>query len=133
MRYLLLFLFTFLAFSASAADGETTEYFGALWDFIDWVYEAMDDIQQAILDFLIEIGKTLFLWYLEVKLSSLEFMWSIAESFINSLNITDTITSNFGGLSSDIQAFMTELRLGEAINLLLSAHITRFLLNLVGW
>jgi hypothetical protein len=116
-----------------AADGETTGYFGALWDFIDWVYEALDNIKQTVLDYLGELGKIVLLYYFEVKLGAIQFIWSVAEPLIDSLNLTDVISSLFSGLSQDMQAFISELRIGEGVNLLLSAYLTKMILRMTGW
>ena len=41
-------LLALMSFSVAAADGESTGYFGALWDFINWVYEALDEFKQTV-------------------------------------------------------------------------------------
>lgn len=134
MRYFLLTFFLLLvSFPVLAADGETTGYFGALWDFIDWVYEALDNIKQTVLDYLGELGKIVLLYYFEVKLGAIQFIWSVAEPLIDSLNLTDVISSLFSGLSQDMQAFISELRIGEGVNLLLSAYLTKMILRMTGW
>lgn len=129
----IVFVLMFVSFPVLAADGETTEYFGALWDFIDWIYEALDKFTQTIMDYLSELAKVIILWYFEWKLDTVKFIWSYVEPIIDSLNLTDVITQAFGGLSSDLQLLITKLRIGEGLNLLLSAHVTRSLLRFMGW
>ena len=121
-----------LTFSLDAS-AESTGYFGALWDFIDWIYDALENIKQTILDFLAELSKVIILYYLEYKLEVIKLAWSIAEPLIASLNLTDLITTMFGSLSPDVQMLLTELRIGEAINLLLSAYTTRIILKFTGF
>jgi len=133
MKKYILIILVFLPLNVLAADGETTGYFGALWDFIDWVYEVMDDIKQSIYDFLVQLGNIVFLMYLELKLATLVFVWDIAKAVLESLNLSDLISSLFSALPVDIQAFITELRIGEGLNLLMSAHMTRLILNTIGF
>jgi len=132
-RTILLMVLLFFPLLAFSADGESTGYFGALWDFIDWVYEALDEFKQTVLDYLAELGLVIVLWYVEWKIAAIELMWSIAEPLIDSLNLTDVISSLFGGLSNDVKMFITELRIGEAVNLMLSAYATRMLLRITGF
>jgi len=127
MKYLLAFLLVFCSFNAFAVDGEPTEYFGALWDFIDWIYEALDEIQQAIFDYLLKLSKAIFLLYIKFKISLTGLIYSIVEPMIDALNLTDVISSLFGGLSADVRTAMVQLRLGEGINLLVSAYTTRMI------
>lgn len=133
MKIIIFVFVCFFSLNAFAADGEATGYFGALWDFIDWVYEAFQDIKQAILDFLAEVGKVLILWYIQWKIATVQYIWSVVEPIIDSLNLTDVISQLFGSLSSDVKMFITELRIGEGINLLLSAYATRSILKFIGW
>ena len=80
-----------------------------------------------------EIGKVILLWYVEWKIDTVVFIWGVVEPLIDSLNLTDVISGLFGSLSSDVQAFMTELRIGEGVNLLLSAYVTRAIFRFIGW
>ena len=121
-------LFSSFAFSA---DGETTEYFGALWDFIDWIFEVFEDIKQTTFDFLNSISKTMIYWYIQIQINVATSIWEIIEPMIDALNLTDVVSNNFGFLSQDVKMIITEFRIGEAVNLLLSAYGTRTIFRMM--
>lgn len=131
--YLILFLLLFLSFDALATPSANPSYFQGLWDFIDWIYEGVENIKNAILDFLTEITKLAFLWWLDLKINTAIFIYSIVEPIIDSLNLTDVVTQAFSSLRPDWQAFISQIRLGEGLNILISAKVTKMILNFIGW
>ncbi len=132
MKYLAFFsllLFSFPAF----AESNPTGYFGALWDFINWIYDSIGDFKNDLLGYFMEVVKYFTFVWLNLKIATVTFVWGLVEPLIDALNLTDLITANFGGLSPDVQALITELRIGEAVNLLVSAKVSKMILNMMGW
>ncbi len=69
-------------------------------------------------------------WWFYLKLQMLEFFWGVGLSIINQLNISDTINTYWGYLDSEILALATYLNLPDALNFVINARITRFIMDL---
>lgn len=132
MKYLIIALLVFstpFAFSAEdASSGSLGSVFDALTDIAGWfadgLYETADNVFQRIAVWVI-------VWMLEAKLFMLGFGIEIAELFIEALGISEVLNDAFSSLDSKISNFIYYLRIPEAINILLSAYATRFVMGLV--
>ncbi len=70
-------------------------------------------------------------WY-KAKLQAMIFSWDIAQEILSTLNISDQINSAFSLLDSRVIQVISFFRIPEAINIVLSAYTTRFVLNFLG-
>jgi hypothetical protein len=129
----ILFIVLMLLPAFAFADSSDTGFFQTLWDFIDWIYEAAENIQNSIVSFFIKVSKIVFLFWLKIKISVLVFVWNIVSSIIQALNLSDIINASFSALRPDWQAFIIQMRIGEGINILLSARVTRAVLDFIRW
>lgn len=73
----------------------------------------------------------LLISYLEAKLFFLEISYEIASALIDSIGLSDAINSAWSNIPSAPRAVMTYLKIPEAINMIMSAYVTRFLLGLL--
>lgn len=115
--------------TADASTGGNTGFFGPLWDFIDWIYELWTDFTNWILSILIELILYFELLYIKLKISMIELTWSIVFPVIQSLDLSNTLSSAFGDLAPTVQSFATTFRIGEAVNILASAKLTKMVLS----
>lgn len=100
-------------------------------DFLNGVLEFIDvGLYEYADTFLQRVGAYLFVWYLELKVSTITFAWSIASGFIQALNLTGMMSAAFSNLSPDFVAFANYVKLFEAMNIIFSAYSTRFVLDL---
>ena len=74
---------------------------------------------------------TAIIWYWKIKLAGLEFAWSIAQGVLSNLNITQSLQTFWGALPSEVSAGASFFRVPEALNLILSALATRFVMSLI--
>ena len=130
MKYLT--AFTLVFFSAFAFSEESSGDLGTVFDFLsdtaEWfgngMYHAADNLFQRIAAWVI-------VWMIEAKLFMLQIGMELSELFINSLGISQAINNAFNSLDSNIAALVMFLRIPEAINILLSAYTTRFVMSLI--
>jgi len=101
------------------------EFLQSLSDFAqDGIYE----FSESWIAFF--IGK-LTIWYIEMKISSITFAWEIAQSILSALSVTQSIAASFGALSPDVRSAVGFFRIPEAVNMLIGAAATRFVLTYV--
>ena len=131
-KIIVFFAFSFLSLAAFAADESSAiggrSVLDSIGVMVDWFevggYEMADNILERIAVWVI-------IWELETKLFFLEISFSIAESFINALDISGHIQSALNGLDSRIAAFVAWLKIPEAINIIASAHVTSLVFRMI--
>lgn len=69
--------------------------------------------------------------YLELKVYMLEIAYDFASQFIQSLGLSESIQQAWSTIPAPIASTFSYLRIPEAINMLFSAYLTRFLLGLL--
>jgi len=89
-------------------------------------------IFQWFQDAAVYITGKLFIQYIEGKIWLLGFAWEVAQTVINQLGISNYLNLAFSGLSSDILNGITFFRVPEALNYMVSAGVTRMVLNFIG-
>ncbi|TRW98995.1 DUF2523 family protein [Candidatus Methylobacter oryzae] len=105
---------------------EIENYIVAFWDFVT----------HGIYDFAV---KWLANWVIYAtistitfKLWAISFAWDIAQEILSQLNITSAIQSAWSALDSRIMDAISFFRIPEAINIILTAHVTKFVLRFLG-
>lgn len=128
---LLLVVFVLLSPVADASPPvpDNDGWFAPLWNFLDWIYSLWVDFKNWLLTFLIELILYFELLWLYLKLSLIELTWSIVYPVIQNLDLTNTIAQAFGNLDPAIQSYATTFRIGEAVNILASAKLTKMVLS----
>lgn len=103
---------------------QTIEFFNYMLEMIKNFSDNSDSFWERIVMWLV-------ITYFELKIHVLEFSYSIASSLLAGLNISDLINNYWGGMDSSILGAVTYLRIPEAINMILSAMVTRFIMDLL--
>ena len=131
MRYFIAIYLLFVSmysFANTGGSGDAGSVFDALTEITAWfsngLYESADSIFQRIAAWVI-------VWMLEAKLFMLSLGLEIAELFIDALGISEVLNSAFASLDSKVANFVTYLKIPEAINILISAYTTRFVMGLI--
>ena len=70
-------------------------------------------------------------WY-KAKLQAITFSWDVASEILSSLNLSSVLQSAFSQLDSNVVSVISFFRIPEAINLILSAHVTRQVMTFIG-
>jgi hypothetical protein len=70
-------------------------------------------------------------WY-KGKLQAITFAWDVASEILSSLNLSAVVQSAFSQLDSNVVSIISFFRIPEAINLILSAYVTRQVMTFIG-
>jgi len=101
------------------------DFFNHLWD---WLNNGVVDLFTAVIAYLIE---KLFLFALDFILWAVPFAWGIAKQIMTDLSISERLNAAFEVLPSDLLSTIFFFRVPEALNLIISAFITRFVLRFI--
>lgn len=87
-----------------------------------------DDWLSSAMAWMVE---RLVLSWLEMKLWAMELAWSVAKSILEGAGLFTQIASSFAALPADVLGGLNLLGIPAAINMILTAIMTRFVLNFV--
>ncbi|MFV0594411.1 DUF2523 family protein [Shewanella sp.] len=123
-----------LSFFAFAADSNTG-FGGAFQALIDFATDIMNFFTIAVPSFFHRLTAWAFEAFIYIKfllyIESIKFSWQVAKLIISDLSISETITSSLSSLSPTIRAVITDLRLIDALNVILNAYVTRMVLRFI--
>lgn len=104
---------------------------------VDFAQSFDDFIHTGIYDFFVKWFAEAVKWAviagIKIKIAALKFAWDIASEILTSLNISEHINSAFSAIDSRTMSLMGAMKIPEAINFLLSAHVTKFVLKFIGF
>jgi len=128
--FLIVFLSVpFVAFADTYKDAAGTsqmiaDSFSAFWSFL---YEDTPDFFQRIFNYVYEYVVSIKIYFIKMAVIA---SWKIGKEMIESFQIMSLITSNISALSPDVRQAFVDMRLFDGINLLIQAHVTKFILRL---
>ncbi|WP_236012346.1 DUF2523 family protein, partial [Marinobacter mangrovi] len=64
---------------------------------------------------------------------AVQFSWGVAKAALDQLTITDQLNQAWASLDSYILGWLTYLRVPDAVNIVLNAFVTRFVMRFMGW
>ena len=99
-------------------------FFNDVVNFLNGMPDASDSYWERIVMWVI-------ITYLEAKLYMLEISYEIAGSIIQSIGLSAAINSAWSNVPGDVFSVLAYLKIPEAINMLISAFITRFVMDLM--
>lgn len=73
----------------------------------------------------------LIILYFKIQLEALKFSWGIAQGVISGMGVNNLIQNSWSGIPVDVQATLNFFRIPEAVNLLISAVVTRFVMSVI--
>lgn len=107
-------------------------FFTAIWDF---VVSFVEFLNVGIVDFFISLGQyimdSLECLFLKIALLMLNFLWAIVRVLLVDLNISGRLGASIGLFNSDVGAMLLFFRIPEALNMILAAFVTKFVLRLI--
>lgn len=89
-----------------------------------------EDVYNFFADMFASLVQVYLLAVIESKLFFIQFSWDIAKNLMTNLGLSSLINSSWSSLDSTLLNYLTFFRIPEAINVLLQASITRFILGL---
>lgn len=105
--------------------GEILEAIQGVYDFM--TTESYNFIHEMFASMMVWVVT----WWFKLKIAAIGFAWGVAQAMIDQLNISDVINQAWGSLDSNLLGVATRYNFPEAINILLNAFVTRFILNMV--
>ncbi len=111
-----------------------------MFEFFDQVILFFDQISEfitsGIYDFFTEVFAELVIYLtisaIKFKIFMITFAWNSATQIIISLDLSSHIQSAFSSLDSQLLSFISFLRIPEAINIVMSAYVTRYIMSMIG-
>jgi hypothetical protein len=104
-------------------------------DFFDFIKVIVEWLDFGIFDFFEKAYQALIIElmiaWVKIKISSLEFAWTVAQGVLTGLNVSAHINTAFGMLAPDIASAAAFFRVPEAVNIIMSSVIARFVLNMI--
>ncbi|MCL1164415.1 DUF2523 domain-containing protein [Shewanella chilikensis] len=126
-----LLLLPFAAFAAQSDSG----FSGAFQSLIDFGTDIMNFFTIAVPNFLHRLTAWLFEAVIYIKfllyVEAVKFSWQVAKLVIADLSISETIMASLSALPPTIKAVISDLRLIDAINVILNAHVTRWVMRFI--
>ena len=81
--------------------------------------------------FFQSITSHVLIWWLKVKLAGVVYAWGVAQAIIVNIGISSQLNSAWSSIDSTLMSYLTVLKIPDAINVLLSAQVTRFVMGLL--
>ena len=81
--------------------------------------------------FFQSITSYVLIWWLKVKLAGVQFAWGVAQAIIVNIGISGQLNSAWSSIDSTVMSYLTVLKVPDALNVLLSAQVTRFVMGLL--
>ncbi|WP_221794604.1 DUF2523 family protein [Oceanobacter mangrovi] len=111
--------------SSSSGDLSVTGFLKEVLGFFDFgIYEILGDFFKYYVS-------AVALFQLELKMAAIDLAAETATALVEYLDISGTINDLLAKVDLKMAAFISYLKIPEAITMLLSAHLTRFIMDLV--
>jgi len=101
-------------------------------DWLEWFTDFFtgDGEGPGLFEYILDWLK---IWFLKLQTAAVSLFWSIAEVVLDQLNLSSALSSAWGSIDGELMGYMSFFRIPEAFSIILSAKVTRFVLNMVGW
>jgi len=90
-------------------------------------------LQSGIYDFFTEWFSAFMIWstigMIQFQMWAVTFAWDVAQHVLDQLNISSALSAAWSQLDNQVLNALTFFNVPDAINVLLSARVTRFVLN----
>lgn len=110
-------------------------YDAAIKDGTQWLAGWVSSIDEGEQGWLGKFGKWLVQKFvtawIELKLSSLKFAWGVAKSVLADVGVFTALQSAWSGLSGDALSVLNFFGIPAAVNVLLNAGMTRFVMRFI--
>lgn len=103
---------------------------------VEFFNRLVDFFQTGIYDYTTEAYAQFVIWstvsMIRFKIAMIGFAWDVAQQIIQQLSLSSYINQAFAQLDSVLFNFICFLRVPEFVNLVMSAFVTRYVLNFMG-
>jgi hypothetical protein len=102
--------------------------FEFLQNLSEWFTSGIYSFFEAAVAFFV-VKLTVF--YISMKLAGIKFAWGVAQIVLTNLNVFSTVQSAWSVIPPDVYSMMDFFNIPKAVNIILNAGATRFVLNLL--
>lgn len=102
-----------------------SDFFTAFWTFLESIPALIDDM-------LIKVGAWVVINLTKAKIAFIGFSWEVAKEILSQLDVSSTIETYWGQLDSQVVGVATYLKLPEALNMIINARVTRYVMDVIG-
>lgn len=103
-----------------------------VFSFFDFIYAYITNgIYSMAVWFYSKFIEYLIISYLDFVLWAVPFALDVAKQILDDFNISNLLVNAFSGLDSNIKAFLVNLRIFEAVNLVLSGAMAKFVCRFI--
>ncbi|WP_340677873.1 DUF2523 family protein [Paraglaciecola sp.] len=126
---LFLIALSFAPVASAVTFGDAISFFTGLGeDFWSLVTIETPSMIERFFAWVLEI---MVVWKFQALLSSTKLAWSVAAVILADMQLGSQLNSLIGFLPNDVQAAMVQLRIMDAIELIIQALVARFALDMV--
>lgn len=104
--------------------GFIADFFDQFWAWIDQLGVLFDSI-------LVQVGAWYVIGATKAKVWFIGISWQIASQLMSQLNISSAIQTYWGQMDSEILAYVSWFKIPEALNMVLNAGITRYVMDTI--
>lgn len=102
-----------------------------IFEFLNQGIAAMNDVHNTVESYFDRAVIWTLITYFKIKLAGLELAWSIAKPIIETLNISSMLSNSVSSIPSSILDFFAFFKIFESLNNILTAFLTKFILDLI--
>ena len=100
------------------------EYMNTHISFLDsGIYEMADSLFERAAAWIL-------VFYLKLKLAGITMSFNVATFFLDSINMTHLVQNSINSLPSQVVSVLTFFKIPVAINTIISAYTTRFIMDI---
>ncbi|MEQ5835472.1 DUF2523 family protein [Marinobacter sp. NFXS9] len=101
-------------------------------DFFDAIWAFFGSIPAMIDDFMVKAGAWFVIAATKAKIAFIGYSWAVAQEILNQLNLSNTIESYWQRLDGTFLGVVTYLKIPEALNMIINARLTRYVMEVIG-
>ena len=75
------------------------------------------------------VMESALIWYFEMKVSTITYAWDIAKNVLQALHLSTQLQGAFSALPASVSSGLAFFWVPEAVNMMLSAGVTRLVLR----
>jgi len=124
MALLLIIIVDWLLLIEQAYSANSYVLGGVVDGFTDWLLSLFDWTLDAIYGAMVAIGKGILEVCISFIFFFIEFIWDVVSSFIADLDIAGQVQPILNEIDAPIARLLNEMRIFDAVNILLSGYIT---------
>jgi hypothetical protein len=103
---------------------------------IDFFNQIITFLSSGIYDFFVQWFAEFVIWStvsaIKFKIFVISVSWDVAQSVLQQLDVSSYISTAFSSLDADVFSAITFFKVPEAVHIVTSAYVTRYVMSFVG-